>query len=77
MIESLNEYQRGFAVTQGELRNCYMIAAFDQILTKADFILDKIWIFESPLRDSAFIILNIDGRPELVDVEFDLPKLSK
>lgn len=40
-----------------------MIAALDQILTKADFIFDKLWIFESVDKDNAIVILNVDGKP--------------
>lgn len=54
-----------------------MIAAFDQILTKADFILDRVWIYESPFRNSASVILNIDGRPQMVSVLFDFQKVPK
>lgn len=63
LTQTFNKYHQNLFITQGKLGNCYMIAAFDQILTKADFIFDKLWIFESYLRDSAFVILNIDGKP--------------
>lgn len=47
-----------------------MIAVFDQIISKADFIFDRVWIFESPNRDRAYVILNVDGRPQMIPVEF-------
>lgn len=44
----------------------------DQIISKADFILDKIWIFEDKNNRNAVTILNIDGRMVSVNVDFNI-----
>lgn len=54
------------------LGNCYFITALDQIISKADFILDRVWIFESSRTKTAMAILNVDGRMTPVKVDFNL-----
>lgn len=44
----------------------------DQILTKADFILDRVMIFEMPNKSNFCVILNIDGSPTVSKVEYCL-----
>lgn len=64
-------------LTQNQLKNCYYIATMDQIISKADFILDRVLIYEIPRSNHLCAIINIDGRPEVISVTFDPNEIEK
>ena len=59
-----------YYLVQGLCGNCYLIAVLDQIIFKADFIFDCIWLLFDWKKNRALCKINVNGRTNTLEIDF-------